>query len=113
MKNNASLVYNFCLILGDALAITVAFTIAYILRVSLDSQALSASVSSQSYITILVSLLPFWILTFGLLGLYNSRIYDKRIRSSASGGLHRYLVCYQLQLHYKYADLSRTTSNNL
>lgn len=78
MKNNASLVYNFCLILGDALAITVAFTIAYILRVSLDSQALSASVSSQSYITILVSLLPFWILTFGLLGLYNSRIYDKR-----------------------------------
>ncbi len=78
MKNNASLVYNFCLILGDALAITLAFTLAYILRVSLDHQAVSASVSSESYITVLVSLLPFWILTFGLLGLYNSRIYDKR-----------------------------------
>lgn len=78
MKNNASLVYNFCLILGDALAITLAFTIAYILRVSLDHQVLSANVSSQSYITVLISLLPFWILIFGLLGLYNSRIYDKR-----------------------------------
>lgn len=78
MKNNASLVYNFCLMLGDALAITIAFTIAYILRVSLGHQPLSADVGSQTYITILISLLPFWILIFGLLGLYNSRIYDKR-----------------------------------
>ncbi|HEY5153003.1 MAG TPA: hypothetical protein VII55_03440, partial [Candidatus Saccharimonadales bacterium] len=71
MKNNASLVYNLCLIIGDALAITVAFTIAYILRVTLDHQPLSASVHAHTYITILVSLLPFWILIFGLLGLYN------------------------------------------
>src|ERR1700690_519040 len=78
MKNNASLVYNFCLIIGDALAITVAFTIAYILRVTLDHQPLSASVHAHTYITILISLLPFWILIFGLLGLYNSRIYEKR-----------------------------------
>lgn len=78
MKNNASLVYNFCLIIGDALAITVAFTIAYILRVTLDHQALSANVHAHTYITILVSLLPFWILIFGLLGLYNLRVYEKR-----------------------------------
>ncbi len=78
MKNNASLVYNFCLIIGDALAITVAFTIAYILRVTLDHQPLSANVHAHTYITILVSLLPFWILIFGLLGLYNLRVYEKR-----------------------------------
>ncbi len=78
MKNNASLVYNFCLILGDALAITVAFSVAYILRVTLDHQPLSATVQAHSYITVLISLLPFWIFIFGLLGLYNSRIYDKR-----------------------------------
>lgn len=78
MKNNASLVYSLCLIIGDALAITVAFTIAYILRVTLSHQPLSATVQSESYITILVSLLPFWILIFGLLGLYNARIYEKR-----------------------------------
>ncbi len=78
MKNNASLVYNVCLIIGDALAIIVAFSIAYILRVTLNHQPLSASVHAHSYILILISLLPFWILIFGLLGLYNLRIYEKR-----------------------------------
>ncbi len=78
MKNNASLIYNLCLIAGDALAITVAFTIAYILRVTLDHQPLSANIHSHIYIAILISLLPFWILIFGLLGLYNLRIYEKR-----------------------------------
>src|SRR3954463_1815835 len=78
MKNNASLVYNVCLIIGDALAITVAFSIAYILRVTLNHQPLSATVHAHSYIEILVSLLPFWILISGLLGLYNGRIYEKR-----------------------------------
>jgi exopolysaccharide biosynthesis polyprenyl glycosylphosphotransferase len=78
MRNNASLVYNVCLIIGDALAITAAFTIAYILRVSLSHQPISAQVGANTYISILVSLLPFWILIFGLLGLYNYRVYEKR-----------------------------------
>lgn len=78
MKNNASLIYNFCLIIGDGLAITVAFTVAYILRVTLNHQPLSANVHAHTYIFTLVSLLPFWILIFGLLGLYNMRIYEKR-----------------------------------
>jgi exopolysaccharide biosynthesis polyprenyl glycosylphosphotransferase len=78
MRNNASLVYNVCLIIGDAVAITIAFSIAYILRVTLNHTPLSADVHAHSYISILVSLLPFWILIFGLLGLYNVRIYEKR-----------------------------------
>src|SRR5271170_8123391 len=78
MKNNASLIYNFCLIIGDAVAVTVAFSVAYILRVSLSHQALSANVHAHTYFAILVSLLPFWILIFGLLGLYNARVYEKR-----------------------------------
>jgi undecaprenyl-phosphate galactose phosphotransferase len=78
MKNNASLVYNVCLVIGDALAVTVAFTVAYILRVTLNHDPLSASVSATDYILALVGLLPFWILIFGLLGLYNARIYDNR-----------------------------------
>jgi exopolysaccharide biosynthesis polyprenyl glycosylphosphotransferase len=78
MKNNASLVYNVCLIIGDALAIIMAFSVAYILRVTLNHQPLSANVQAHDYILILISLLPFWILIFGLLGLYNQRVYDKR-----------------------------------
>lgn len=78
MKNNASIIYNVCLIIGDALAITLAFSVAYILRVTVNHQPLSASVHAHSYLTLVVSLLPFWILIFGLLGLYNARVYDKR-----------------------------------
>ena len=78
MRNNASLIYNICLVIGDALAITIAFTIAYILRVTLNHQPLSANIHAHTYIAILVSLLPFWILIFALLGLYNLRVYEKR-----------------------------------
>lgn len=78
MKNNATLLYNCFLVLGDALAITAAFTAAYVLRVSVSHRALSAHIHAIDYITILISLLPFWILIFGLIGLYNSRIHEQR-----------------------------------
>ncbi len=78
MKNNATLIYNFVLVIGDAIAVTLAFTVAYILRVSISHQPLSANVNSNTYISILVSLLPFWILIFALLSLYSSRVYDRR-----------------------------------
>jgi exopolysaccharide biosynthesis polyprenyl glycosylphosphotransferase len=78
MKNNASLVYNVGLIIGDALAIIVAFTVAYILRVTISHAPISAHVQAHTYIFILISLLPFWIFIFGILGLYNMRVYEKR-----------------------------------
>jgi len=78
MKNNASLLYNFALVVGDAVAITIAFSIAYILRVSLNHTPLSSDVHAHTYLLILIGLLPFWILIFALLGLYNSRVYDHR-----------------------------------
>lgn len=78
MKNNTSLFYSICLVIGDALAITVAFTVAYILRVSLNQTPVSANVESETYLVTLVSLLPFWILTFAVLGLYNSKVHENR-----------------------------------
>jgi len=78
MKNNASLIYNVCLVVGDFLALVMAFVVAYILRVTLSHEALSAPVPAHTYFTTIVSLLPFWILIFGLLGLYGYRIYEKR-----------------------------------
>jgi energy-converting hydrogenase Eha subunit A len=58
MKNNASTVYNVCLVIGDALAIILAFVVAYILRVSLNHDPISATVTSANYLVALVSLLP-------------------------------------------------------
>src|SRR5882724_2692039 len=40
MKNNASLIYNACLVVGDFFALIAAFVAAYILRVKLDTRPL-------------------------------------------------------------------------
>jgi exopolysaccharide biosynthesis polyprenyl glycosylphosphotransferase len=81
MKNNVSLVYNLCLLAGDSLALVTAFAAAYILRVNLavgiDNAPLGPS-SGKTFITIFLLVLPFWLLIFALLGLYNHSIYEKR-----------------------------------
>jgi exopolysaccharide biosynthesis polyprenyl glycosylphosphotransferase len=78
MKNNASIVYNFSLIIGDFLALVLAFVIAYILRVSLSSRVLSEQISSQDYFKAVLVVVPFFILIFALLGLYGNRMHEKR-----------------------------------
>src|SRR5882757_5963604 len=80
MKNNASLVYNVCLVVGDFLALVVAFVVAYILRVTLSHDPLSTPVHAHTYFVTIASLLPFWILIFALFGLYGYRIYEKRFK---------------------------------
>jgi exopolysaccharide biosynthesis polyprenyl glycosylphosphotransferase len=78
MKNNASLFYSVCLVVGDFLTLVVAFVVAYILRVTLSHDPLSAPVAAHTYFITIISLLPFWILIFALMGLYNSRIHERR-----------------------------------
>lgn len=78
MKSNASLLYNALLVVGDFLALLAAFVGAYILRVTLSDVAVQHPVSSHTYLAVFLTLLPFWILIFALLGLYNSNIYEKR-----------------------------------
>lgn len=80
MKNNASLVYSFFLIIGDFLALIAAFIAAFILRVTLDSRPIVASITSVQYLKIFIILLPFWLIIFALLGLYNKSTYDNRFR---------------------------------
>src|SRR2546430_14739323 len=78
MKNNTSLLYNACLIIGDFLALIAAFVGAYVLRVKLSDIPVQHPISAVTYIGVFLTLLPFWILVFALLGLYNSNIYEKR-----------------------------------
>lgn len=80
MKNNASLAYSVFLVIGDFAALLAAFAVAYILRVSLDHTPISSDVHAATYISILLTLLPFFIIIFALLGLYNLRIHDRRFR---------------------------------
>lgn len=78
MKNNTSLLYGLLLVVGDFLALVAAFAGAYILRVTIDHRPIETAIHADAYIGIFLILLPFWILIFGLLGLYNSYIYEKR-----------------------------------
>ena len=78
MKNNASLTYGIFLVFGDFLALVGAFSAAYILRVTLDTRPITAAIASREYINIFLLLLPFWLIIFSLLGLYNKSTYENR-----------------------------------
>lgn len=78
MKNNASLVYGLFLIAGDFLALVAAFVTAYILRVKVDARPVINGVGAQEYLETFLSLLPFWLIIFGLLALYNKNTYENR-----------------------------------
>ena len=80
MKSNASLLYNCFLVVGDFLSLLLAFSGAYILRVSISHQALAQPVRALTYVQIFLIMLPFWILIFALLGLYNNAIHEKRFQ---------------------------------
>lgn len=83
MKNGISLIYNLCLVVGDFLALVAAFVGAYIMRVSLSDDPFPNQISSDTYLGVFLAVLPFWILIFALLGLYNSSIYEKRFSEVA------------------------------
>jgi exopolysaccharide biosynthesis polyprenyl glycosylphosphotransferase len=80
MKSNASLVYSLALVVGDFLALVLAFITAYILRVSINitDAPITQPVYARDYVVIFSALLPFWILIFALMGLYQNSIYEKR-----------------------------------
>jgi FlaA1/EpsC-like NDP-sugar epimerase len=78
MKSNASLVYGLILVVGDALALVAAFVLAYILRSHFSNVPVAHPIAGQTYLGIFLLLLPFWIMIFGLLGLYSNQIQEKR-----------------------------------
>lgn len=79
MKNSSSLLYSFILLVGDFLALLGAFVLAYILRVKFDDRPLPQQIPATTYLLLFVVLLIFWLMIFALLGLYQSRVYEKRL----------------------------------
>lgn len=77
MKNNASLLYNVGLVLSDAAALLLAFIAAFVIRAA-SPVAVANPMEGTAYVTIFLTLLPFWIVIFWLLGLYNHSIYERR-----------------------------------
>jgi exopolysaccharide biosynthesis polyprenyl glycosylphosphotransferase len=78
MKNNASFLYGLFLIFSDVLSLISAFVLAYIFRVSLTDTPILNPVPSRTYFGVLVVLIPFWVIIFALIGLYNRSSYENR-----------------------------------
>ena len=62
MKSNASFLYALGLVVGDFIALLIAFIVAYILRVTLDSRSLINQISSIDYLKTWFMLLPLWLM---------------------------------------------------
>jgi len=78
MKSNASLIYGLLLMVGDFLALMVAFAGAYALRGPLSNTPVAHPIAATTYLGIFLLLTPFWLLIFGLMGLYTNSIHEKR-----------------------------------
>jgi exopolysaccharide biosynthesis polyprenyl glycosylphosphotransferase len=83
MKNNRTPAYNVSLLVGDFAVLTVAFIVAYVLRVSISHVPVSTDIPALTYTTTVVSILPFWILIYALLGLYTTKVYQNRFSELA------------------------------
>ena len=78
MKQNFSFIYKLLLLSGDTVALLGGFSLAYILRVSLDPRPVAMPVKALTYIMLIVTLLPMWLGIFSVLGLYSKRVYERR-----------------------------------
>ena len=77
-SRNAKL-YSLFLLFADVFVLMLAFAIAYVLRVQNDPRPLQVPVYAQTYILTFLAIMPFYILTFISLGLYNATTYNRRL----------------------------------
>ncbi len=80
MKQNSSIFYSVLLIIGDFLALVVAFVTAYIIRVKHDPRPLLEQIPAETYLYGFITILPLWILVQAFIGLYNRDVYSNRFR---------------------------------
>jgi len=65
--------------LVDALVLITAFTVAYIARVQYDPRPLLHNIQSSDYAFAFLFIIPAWIAVFGLIGLYQPSVYNRRL----------------------------------
>lgn len=71
--------YSLALILGDFFVLLAAFTAAYVIRTQFDLRPLVAQIHANEFLAMSLVIIPFWIVVFAFLGLYNSQVYTKRL----------------------------------
>lgn len=71
--------YSFLLIIADFFVLLLAFVIAYVIRVQYDPRPLLNPIYAVDYFMTFATIIPFWILIFAALGLYQANTYNRRL----------------------------------
>lgn len=79
MPTRLARIYSLALLFSDFFVLLLAFVLAYILRVQVDSRPLVADIKAIPFFQTSLLLIPMWLLVFSFLGLYSSRVYSKRL----------------------------------
>ena len=82
MKGRFSLFFTVLLMIGDALAIVGAYSIAFILRVKISDTPIATAVAADTYLESLLVLLPFVIIIFSITGLYRTIRNDSALATA-------------------------------
>ena len=81
MRKKSDFYFKIILVVLDILALLSAFTIAYILRISLDPRPFHISINAIDFITSIFMTLPLWIVMFYFFGLYDREVYTHPLRN--------------------------------
>lgn len=79
MSPRGSKRYSLILIIVDVLVLLAVFTLAYIIRVQIDHRPLVNHIYAIDFFLSFLSVVPFWIISFAILGLYKEEIRTKRL----------------------------------
>lgn len=79
MQTRNTKFYSLLLIIADFLVLLSAFTAAYVIRVQIDNRPLVSEVFASDYLITMLTILPFWIIIFAFIGLYNAQVYNRRL----------------------------------
>lgn len=79
MPSKNTKLYSLILILTDFIVLILAFVVAYILRVQYDPRPLLNQIYAEQYLATFLFIIPFWIIIFATLGLYQSSTYNRRL----------------------------------
>lgn len=81
MKNHDN-IFRLSLLVLDCFALIAAFTVAYVLRISLDPRPFHLEIRALEFLTTIITLLPLWVILFYFFGLYKHGVYTHPIRES-------------------------------
>ncbi|MBR3263979.1 sugar transferase [Candidatus Saccharibacteria bacterium] len=82
MKKDPGLIFRVVLVLSDAIAVIVAFLVAYLGRIYIDNRPYFFEAEPGSFISTIILLVPIWLILHAFLGLYNKSIIYNRSRTS-------------------------------